>query len=122
MLAIPNAVWESWRHHLGDPLIERGEHSRLGIPGQPMPAPPMAWIFSFDLDHSATGGPDRIRLDEIIETSAEALAYWSLEIAPLNALEFAMSPDGLPRSISGLLNRIWPALSRNVKINPTLRT
>ena len=87
-----------------------------------MPAPPMAWIFSFDLDHSATGGPDRIRLDEIIETSAEALAYWSLEIAPLNALEFAMSPDGLPRSISGLLNRIWPALSRNVKINPTLRT
>lgn len=120
VLAIPRAVWESWRHHLGDPTMERGEHLVLGKPGEPMPSPPIAWIFSFDLDHSSTGGPDRVRLDEIIETSAEALAYWSLEVAPVNALGFAMSPGGIPRSIAGLLDRIWPALARNVKITQGL--
>lgn len=118
VLAIPKAVWESWRHQLGDPVIEVGEHSILAKPGESLPTLPIAWIFSFDLDHSAEGGPDRVRLDEIIETSAEALSYWSLEVAPLNALELAMSPEGLPRSIRGLLDRIWPDLARNVRLSP----
>jgi hypothetical protein len=62
------------------------------------------------------GGPDRIRFDEIIATSATALSYWALEVAPLHALEFAMSEVGIPGSIKRLLMKVWPELGRRVYI------
>jgi len=31
-------------------------------------------------------------------------------------MEFALSNDGLPRSIKGLMLRIWPELSAQIKI------
>ena len=116
VLALPKSVWESWRHQLGDPVFERGEHAALTKPGTPLPAQPLAWIFSFDLCKSANDGPDDIRFDEIIATSAEALSYWALEVAPVHAMEFAMSEQGLPRSIRGLVHRVWPELAARIQI------
>ena len=104
---------------MGDPVVEpAGSDFKMGIPGQPLPERPIAWIFSFDLDHSSDGGPDRVRLEQIIETSAEALTYWSLEVAPANALEYAMTEKGLSRSIRGRLHGIWPDLAQRVRLGP----
>jgi hypothetical protein len=115
-LAIPKPVWESWRHLLGDPELGRGEHSVLSKPGEPERDHPIAWILSFDLTACPDGGPDRIRFDEIIATSAAALSYWALEVAPVHALEFAMSDVGIPGSIKRLLVKVWPELGRRVRI------
>ena len=115
-LAIPKPVWESWRHLLGDPELRKGEHSVLTKPGEEELAHPIAWILSFDLVACPDGGPDRIRFDEIIATSAAALSYWALEVAPLHALEFAMSDVGIPGSIKRLLTKVWPELGRRVHI------
>lgn len=116
VLAIPKSVWESWRHQLGDPVFEQGEHSVLAKPGTPIPERPLAWIFSFDLCTSTDGGPDDVRFDEIIATSAEALSYWALEVAPVHAMEFALSEEGIPRSIKRLVSRVWPDLAQRVRI------
>ena len=115
-LAIPKPVWESWRHLLGDPELCKGEYSVLAKPGETEPAQPIAWILSFDLVSCPEGGADRIRFDEIIATSAAALSYWALEVAPLHALEFAMSEVGIPGSIKRLLMKVWPELGRRVHI------
>jgi hypothetical protein len=116
VLAIPKSVWESWRHQLGDPEFQRGDHMVLAKPSVPLPEHPLAWIFSFDLATSEGGGPDDVRFDEIIATSAEALSYWALEVAPVHAMEFALSEQGIPRSIKGLIARIWPELAKRVRI------
>jgi len=116
VLAIPKSVWESWRHQLGDPILEQGDRAVLAKPGTPIPEHPLAWIFSFDLTASEDGGPDDVRFDQIIATSAEALSYWALEVAPVHAMEFALSSEGLPRSIRGLIGKIWPELSAQIKI------
>lgn len=116
VLAIPKSVWESWRHQLGDPILSEGDHAILAKPGVPIPDRPLAWIFSFDLTAAEDGGPDDVRFDQIIATSAEALSYWALEVAPVHAMAFALSNDGLPRSIRGLMSRIWPELAAQIKI------
>jgi len=50
VLAIPRAVWERWRHLLGDPTFESAEHQKLASPRAPLPSPAIAWILAFDLE------------------------------------------------------------------------
>jgi hypothetical protein len=115
VLAIPRAVWESWRHLLGNPVLEAGEHERLTYPGAALPSPPIAWILAFELETSPDGGPDRVRFSHIIETSAAAIAHWALAIAPAAALEFAGTPDGIVGSIRRRLS-FWPELAKNIRL------
>jgi len=116
VLAIPKAVWESWRHLLGNPTFDMGEHERLGTPGTELPAPPIAWILAFELESSGDGGPDGVKFTDIIETSAEAVAYWALEVAPAEALARSTTVDGLAGSIRRRLKEFWPELAKNVRI------
>jgi hypothetical protein len=117
VLAIPKPVWESWKHLLGDPEVVKGSaYSTISRPGETLPNQPIAWIFSFDLAEDSGGGPDRIRFDEIIATSAEAFSYWAIEVAPQHAMKSALSDTGIPRSIRTRLKGLWPELSKQVKI------
>lgn len=116
LLAIPRAVWESWRHLLGDPEMTGSEHLQLASPKSPLPNPPIAWILPFDLETSPSGGPNRVRLSPVIETSAEAIAYWALEVAPTEALAFATTRDGIAASIKRRLATFWPELSINLRL------
>jgi hypothetical protein len=122
VLALPKAVWESWRPHLGDPVLMRDRHSSLNVEGIANPNPPIAWIISFDLEATRTGGPDRIHFDEIIETSAAALTHWALEVAPANALAAASADSGIAGTIQRRLSLFWPELANRVLLESGVET
>lgn len=117
VLALPKAVWESWKPHLGDPVLRQldGE-SVLLADGEATAAPPIAWIISFELEENPDGGPDQIRFDTIIGTSAEALTHWALEVAPVNALTAAAAQTGAAGTIQRRLSKIWPDLANRVHL------
>jgi hypothetical protein len=116
VLAVPKAVWESWQHLLGNPSFELAEHERLALPESLLPSPPIAWVLAFELEKSPDGGPDCVKFTDIIETSAEAIAYWALSVAPAEALARSTTADGLAGAIRRRLKEFWPELALNVRL------
>lgn len=106
-LTIPVSVWDSWQRFLGAPaLVEEGAGVyRLDSPatkGQPL----SAMIYVFDFDHESPITPSPIRIEKIIRTSAEALAYYALEEAPRGAIE--QLRVGMYPVVQRRLRDFWP--------------
>lgn len=118
VLAIPQAVWDSWQRHLGSPeLIEEGDgiftlmgpHPRTtsGFP---------AWIFVFDTVPQADVTPSPIALNKVIGTDAPSVSYWALEVAPQAALGNISSEMGLLSAMARRLMPIWPELAKTIAL------
>jgi hypothetical protein len=108
VLAIPEAVWDSWQRFLGKPdLIPMGDGTwrLLGTPSdEPMPA----WIYVFDLDADRGVSPSPVRLKKVIGTTAQALSHFALDVAPEAALEAGGNVDRLLDTIRQRLSRFLP--------------
>ncbi len=89
VLAIPQAVWDSWQRHLGAPTLisEPDGTFSLRAPGKPVPTPWPAWIYVFEPDPSAAVTPSPLTVRKVIGTDAPAMSFWALEVAPGAALE-----------------------------------
>jgi hypothetical protein len=116
VLAIPDAVWDSWQRHLGAPTLTAegdGTYSLLA-PGQARAAHVPAWIYVFSPDATATTTPSPIKLSKMIATDVRAMNYWALEVAPQAALSNIDSSVGLLALLARRLKKLWPALAHTV--------
>jgi hypothetical protein len=108
VLAIPEAVWDSWQRFLGKPdliPVADGTWRLLGADSnEPMPA----WIYVFDLDAESGQTPNPVRLKKVIGTTAAALAHFALDVAPEAALEAGGNVDRLMDTIRARLGRFLP--------------
>lgn len=119
-LAIPQAVWDSWRPHLGGaPTLERRADGTTDLfkPGQARPAHVPAWIYVFDLDADAGTTPNPIRIQSIIATDAPAFSYYALDVAPAAALDNIGAPGGMISLLAKRLGKLWPDLAQTILID-----
>ena len=118
VLAIPQAVWDSWQRHLGAPELneeEDGTYSLLA-PAQIKPKPFPAWIYVFDTDSKAEVTPSPLMLTRLIGTDVPAVAHWALEMAPRAAVENIDAESGLLAALERRLKPIWPELAKTVSL------
>ncbi|MGH7089457.1 MAG: hypothetical protein ACREFQ_11215, partial [Stellaceae bacterium] len=118
VLAIPQAVWDSWQRHLGAPELtaEADGTSSLRVPGKIGAGGFPAWIFVFDTDAQSSATPSPIKLNRIIGTDAPSVSYWALEVAPAAALDNISSDAGLLAAMARRLTPIWPELARTIAL------
>lgn len=116
VLAIPDAVWDSWQRHLGAPTLvpEADGTFSLLAPGQARPAHVPAWIYVFSPDATTGTTPSSIVLSKVIATDVTAMNYWALEVAPQAALSNIDSSVGLLALLARRLKKLWPELARTV--------
>lgn len=113
VLAIPQAVWDSWQKHLGRPVLATASEgmSVLAPPdSHPGDAAP-AWILVFDTNPSSRTSPSPLVVNQTIVTDANAMSYWALDAAPRAALETITADNGLFAAINRRIRPIWPALA-----------
>lgn len=113
VLALPASVWDSWQPHLGAPELQaRADGTQLlEIPGEPDPGESVpAWIYVFDIDQGAGLTPNPIVVQRIIATSANAMSYYALKVAPEVAGAGAGERDRVMNSIRRRLAQWWPEL------------
>ena len=116
VLAIPQAVWDSWQRHLGAPVLtaETDGTFSLRTPGGAKPNPVPAWIYVFDTDQEKNVTPSPIILSKMIATDVPAMAHWALDVAPRAAVENIDAAGGLLAALERRLKPIWPELARTV--------
>lgn len=116
VLAVPQAVWDSWRRHLGAPeLVSEADGTfSLLAPGHPRPDPCPAWIYVFDPDATSQETPSPLMLRQVIGTDAPSMSHWALEVAPAAALSNIDSEAGMLSVLSRRLKALWPELARTV--------
>lgn len=113
VLAIPEAVWDSWQHHLGAPeLTVQGGDYLLLEPHRGLPSQVPAWIYVYDLDYSNPVTPSPVRILKRIATTAESIGYYALEQAPKAAIAEGGSVSLLPYRIRERIQLLWPEFGR----------
>ena len=116
VLAIPQAVWDSWQKHLGRPELtptDKGA-SMLLAPGVDLGQDVPGWILVFDTDPGSGVTPSPLAVNETIATNAAAIGYWALDAAPRAALQNIGADKGLFAAIERRIKPIWPALADTV--------
>jgi hypothetical protein len=116
VLAIPQAVWDSWQRHLGAPKLEQEADGTVSLlaSGADKPDPFPAWIYIFDPDARAAVTPSPIALKRLIGTNAPSISHWALEVAPAAALSNIDAEAGFLAGLSRRLKGFWPELARTV--------
>jgi hypothetical protein len=116
VLAIPQAVWDSWQCHLGAPALSEESDGTFSLlaPNHITPARYPAWIYVFDPDGGSAVTPSPILLKRMIGTDAPSISHWALDIAPTAALSNIDSEAGFLAGLSRRLRRFWPELAKTV--------
>ncbi|MCC6206431.1 MAG: hypothetical protein IT533_15665 [Hyphomicrobiales bacterium] len=116
VLAIPQAVWDSWQRHLGAPVLTPEPDGTLSLlaPGAKRLDPSPAWIYVFDPDASAAVTPSPIAVTKLIATDAPSISHWALEVAPAAALSNIDAEAGLLAVLSRRIHTVWPELAKTV--------
>jgi hypothetical protein len=118
VLAIPQAVWESWHRHLGGPILTPEPDGRFSLlaPGQRRAATPPAWIYVFSPDATAPVTPSPIVVFKMIATDVAAMSHWALEVAPMAALTNIDSATGMLSLLARRLRGLWPELAQTMTV------
>jgi len=117
VLAIPQAVWDSWQRHLGAPKLSRvadGTFRLLPPPRQTLRDPIPAWLYIFEPDETAGTTPSPIVVRRVIGTDAPSISYWALDVAPAAALTNIDAEAGFLAALSRRLKQFWPELAKTV--------
>jgi Restriction endonuclease NotI len=110
ILALPQAVWDSWQRHLGGPEVTRRPDGdfELKRPGTESGAHPPAWIYVFDIEAESPVTPNPIVIRQRIATDTDSIAYFALKVAPEAAIGQGGSADLVPAQIKRRLSIWWP--------------
>lgn len=113
ILALPEAVWESWQPFLGRPTIEHMAGSEFRIAGSDNVDyhGTNAWVFVFDLDDSSHSAISPVMIKSRIRVSATDLVQHAFVTVPKNMLHWATADDAL-------LNRIRDRMRRTIRALP----
>lgn len=117
VLAISEAVWDSWQHHLGRPdLLQIGDVFALVEPGREWAGHIPAWIFVYDLDAASGVTPNPLRIVKRIATDADSIGYYALKLAPQTAISEGGSISFLPQRIKQRIKMWWPEFGERMSL------
>jgi len=112
VLAIPQAVWDSWQPFLGAPLVERAADGSYRLRADNQTSKSVdgtnAHICVFDLDSNAPTAISPIRLTMVIRVTAEALSHHAFNIVPARMLDSLSRNDFILARIKSRLASSWP--------------
>lgn len=114
VLALPEAVWNTWQRHLGAPTLVQDETDpllyRLPKPeGVSLTESVTAWILVFDTDLSAGSSPNPLAIQKVIRTDTPTLLHYTFDVAPEAALGGGAT-DRLYKDICMKVAAWWPGL------------
>lgn len=111
ILALPEAVWESWQPFLGRPTIEHISGSEFRIAGTDNIDyhGTNSWVFVFQLEDTRDKPISPVFIKSRIRVSATDLVQHAFVTVPRNMLDWAKSNDVL-------LNRIRDRIRRTIRI------
>jgi hypothetical protein len=112
VLALPEAVWESWQPFLGRPTIETVSGSEFRLVGSDNVTyhGTNAWIFVFALDAGASDPISPVKIVSRIRVSATDLVQHAFVTVPANMLQRATVDDVLLPRIRERIRRAMPIL------------
>jgi hypothetical protein len=112
ILALPEAVWDSWQPFLGRPTIEKVSDSEFRITGSDTKSyhGTNAWIFVFDLNAQATESISPVRVKSRIRVSATDLVQHAFVAVPNTMLRVVKTDDLLLRRIQDRIRKAIPTL------------
>lgn len=113
VLAIPQAVWDSWQPFLGKPALERlgdGTYEIRSTVQQTGAAQPNAHICVFDLDASKAKPISPVTVKQFIRVSPNQLAHHAFDVVPKNMLTALQGQDSILASIKARLTPWWPEI------------
>jgi hypothetical protein len=111
VMAIPQAVWDSWQRHLGAPTLGQEADGTFTLRGPGPKTGSHAWIYVFDIDSASTASPNPIVLRRVIQTDADSVAHFTLKVAPEAALAAGGAADRILQTIHLRLATHWPELT-----------
>lgn len=91
-LVIPSAVWSSWRKHLGNPTLSRGDGIKHVLLAEGEDCAKQltdckSWIFVFDIDASSGVTPRPLIIKEMVAASSAALLEYGFERVARSVVE-----------------------------------
>jgi hypothetical protein len=115
VLALPQAVWDSWQPFLGAPELEEVGNNVFSIKS-PNKSPTAgattnAYISVFDLDGTAEGAISPVNVKTYIRVNAEQLAHHAFEVVPTGMLKSLSEADSILMRIRERLASYWPELA-----------
>ena len=114
VLAIPQAVWDSWQPFLGNPTLEKlpdGTFRIKPIAEKEGASAPNAYICVFDLDAESTKSISPVRVRQFIRVSPDVLSHHAFTVVPKNMLTALQGQDSILASIKARLSAVWPDLT-----------
>jgi hypothetical protein len=115
VLAIPQAVWDSWQPFLGAPELEKmsGDVFAIkAIDGTPNASGSTnAYITVFDLDGEAKSAISPVKINMHIRVNAEQLAHHAFKVVPSGMLKSLSKADSILTRIKERLVVYWPGIS-----------
>lgn len=112
VLAVPQAVWDSWQPFLGRPNVEyvRGVESQIKGSDNKSYHGTNAWIFLFELDAKSAGSISPVKITAKIRVSATDLIEHAFVNVPKNMLQWARTNDALLQRIRSRIQKALPNL------------
>jgi hypothetical protein len=114
VLALPQAVWDSWARHLGKPSLTQQADGTYVLEDTIVRATGRdrkSWIYIFDIDATSETHPNPIIINRRVATDASAMSYHALE----RAAEAMVADDGpaqkIRHSINARLRKWWTAVA-----------
>jgi len=110
VLALPEAVWESWQPFLGRPEVIRGagDVDVMKAHGGKAPAEHNAYICVFDLDAHHKDPISPVKVERFIKLSADTLSHYAFKVVPQAMLTSIQSTDSILARIRARLGEVWP--------------
>lgn len=115
VLAIPQAVWDSWQPFLGAPellKLDDNTYRIKPIDGFPVsPDPTNAYICVFDLKAEADAPVSPLQVKAFIRVNAEELSHHAFKVVPVGMLKSLTESDSILARIKERLASYWPEIA-----------
>ncbi len=117
VLAIPQAVWDSWQPFLGAPELVRMDDNTYQI--KPIDGFSInqestnSYICVFDLDAGADAPVSPLQVKAFIRVHAEELSHHAFKVVPTGMLKSLAESDSILARIKERLASYWPEIARS---------
>lgn len=108
VLALPQAVWDSWQPHLGAPKFIKLPDKTWSLEGHPVQAKQAGWLSVFDVDERSGESPNPIVVKQEIRLDVDMLSKLAFDIAPEEAMKHIGGDVGLKALIQRRMAEFWP--------------
>ena len=108
VLALPQAVWDSWQPHLGAPKFVELPDQTWSLEDHTVPTKQPGWLSVFDIDRLSKKSPNPITVRQEIRLDVEMLSKLAFEVAPEEAMKHIGGDLGLKNLIQRRMAEFWP--------------